>query len=111
MRIALLNDTHFGVRNDSEAFRQYQLDFFDNQFFPFMQEHNIKNLIHLGDVVDRRKFINHQTASVFRKRFFDRLYEEQIDTHIIIGNHDTYFKNTNEVNAIENLYTTFDKSN
>ena len=111
MRIALLNDTHFGVRNDSEAFRQYQLDFFDNQFFPFMQEHNIKNLIHLGDVVDRRKFINHQTASVFRKRFFDRLYEEQIDTHIIIGNHDTYFKNTNEVNAIENLYTTFDKRN
>ena len=111
MRIALLNDTHFGVRNDSEAFRQYQLDFFDNQFFPFMQEHNIKNLIHLGDVVDRRKFINHQTASVFRKRFFDRLYEEQIDTHIIIGNHDTYYKNTNEVNAIENLYTTFDKRN
>ena len=111
MKIALLNDTHFGVRNDSEAFRNYQLDFFDNQFFPFMQENNIKNLIHLGDVVDRRKFINHQTASVFRKRFFDRLYEEQIDTHIIIGNHDTYFKNTNEVNAIENLYTTFDKRN
>ena len=76
-----------------------------------MQDNNIKHLIHLGDVVDRRKFINHQTAAVFRKRFFDRLYEEQIDTHIIIGNHDTYFKNTNEVNAIENLYTTFDKRN
>ena len=111
MRIALLNDSHFGVRNDSQAFQNYQLDFFDNQFFPYMQDNNIKNLIHLGDVVDRRKFINHQTASVFRKRFFDRLYEEQIDTHIIIGNHDTYFKNTNKVNAIENLYTTFDKRN
>ena len=111
MKIALLNDSHFGVRNDSQAFQNYQLKFFDEQFFPYMQEHGIKNLIHLGDVVDRRKFINHQTASVFRKRFFDRLYEEQIDTHIIIGNHDTYFKNTNEVNAIENLYTTFDKRN
>ena len=111
MLIALLNDSHFGVRNDSQAFQNYQLKFFDEQFFPFMQENNIKTLIHLGDVVDRRKFINHQTASIFRKRFFDRLYEEQIDTHIIIGNHDTYFKNTNEVNAIENLYTTFDKRN
>ena len=111
MKIALLNDSHFGVRNDSQAFQNYQLDFFDNQFFPYMQDNNIKNLIHLGDVVDRRKFINHQTASIFRKRFFDRLYEEQIDTHIIIGNHDTYYKNTNEVNAIENLYTTFDKRN
>tara|TARA_A100000164_G_scaffold89170_1_gene77014 strand:- start:1517 stop:2578 length:1062 start_codon:yes stop_codon:yes gene_type:complete len=111
MKIALLNDTHFGVRNDSEAFRNYQLRFYNEIFFPYMQQHNINTLIHLGDVVDRRKFINFQTASIFRKQFFNRLYEEQIDTHIIIGNHDTYFKNTNEVNAIENLYTTFDKKN
>ena len=111
MKIALLNDTHFGARNDSEAFRNYQIDFFENQFFPYIKEHNIKTLIHLGDVVDRRKFINHQTASVFRKKFFDKLWQEKIDTHIIIGNHDTYYKNTNEVNAVENLYTSFDGQN
>jgi len=111
MKIALLNDTHFGVRNDSDSFRDYQLDFLNNQFFPYIKEHNITTLIHLGDVVDRRKFINHQTASVFRKHFFDRLWKEKIDTHIIIGNHDTYFKNTNEINAIENLYTSFDGQN
>ena len=109
MKIAILNDTHFGVRNDSESFRSYQLKFYNEIFFPYLKKHNIKTLIHLGDVVDRRKFINFQTASIFRKQFFDRLYEEKIDTHIIIGNHDTYFKNTNEVNAIENLYTSFDK--
>ena len=111
MKIALLNDTHFGVRNDSEAFRKYQLKFYNEIFFPYMEENKIKTLVHLGDVVDRRKFINFQTASVFRKQFWDRLYEDQIDTHIIIGNHDTYFKNTNDVNAIENLYTSFDKRN
>ena len=109
MKIALLNDSHFGVRNDSEAFRNYQLRFFDEIFFPYLKEHNIKTFVHLGDVVDRRKFINFQTASIWRKKFWDRLYEEQIDTHIIIGNHDTYYKNTNEVNAIENLYTSFDR--
>ena len=111
MKIALLNDTHFGARNDSEAFRNYQTDFLENQFFPYLKEHNITTLIHLGDVVDRRKFINHQTASIFRKKFFDRLWQEKIDTHIIIGNHDTYYKNTNEVNAVENLYTSFDGQN
>ena len=111
MKIALLNDSHFGVRNDSEAFRNYQLRFFDEIFFPYLKEHNIKTFVHLGDVVDRRKFINFQTASIWRKKFWDRLYEEQIDTHIIIGNHDTYFKNTNDVNAIENLYSSFDKRN
>ena len=111
MKIAILNDTHFGVRNDSEAFRNYQVDFYRDQFFPYLKEHNIKTLIHLGDVVDRRKFINHQTAAIFRREFFDVLWKEKIDTHIIIGNHDTYFKNTNEVNAVENLYTSFDGIN
>jgi hypothetical protein len=28
----------------------------------------------------------------------------EFDTHIIIGNHDTFYKNTNSVNAIEELY-------
>jgi len=111
MKIAILNDTHFGVRNDSEAFRNYQLKFYNEIFFPYIEKHNIKTLIHLGDVVDRRKFINFQTASIFRKQFFDRLWKQKIDTHIIIGNHDTYFKNTNEVNAIDNLYTSFDGVN
>ena len=99
MKIAILNDTHFGVRNDSEAFRKYQLRFYNEIFFPYLEKNNIKTLIHLGDVVDRRKFINFQTASIYRQQFWDRLYKEKIDTHIIIGNHDTYYKNTNEVNS------------
>ena len=111
MKIAILNDTHFGVRNDSEAFRNYQLKFFNDIFFPYLKKHNIKTIVHLGDVVDRRKFINFETASTFKEHFWDILWKEKLDTHIIIGNHDTYFKNTNEVNAIENLYTSFDGKN
>jgi DNA repair exonuclease SbcCD nuclease subunit len=29
---------------------------------------------------------------------------KEFDTHIIIGNHDTFYKNTNSVNAVEELY-------
>ena len=75
MKIALLNDTHFGARNDSPAFLDYFMRFYNEIFFPYCKENNIKTLIHLGDVVDRRKFINHQTASIFRKEFFDRLWK------------------------------------
>jgi hypothetical protein len=103
MKIALLNDTHFGCRNDSPAFIEYQNRFYNEIFFPYLQQYNINTLIHLGDVVDRRKFINHNTAHNFKKVFFNRLEELNIDTHIIIGNHDTYYKNTNEVNALQNL--------
>tara|TARA_Y100000004_G_scaffold47555_1_gene52304 strand:+ start:2810 stop:3856 length:1047 start_codon:yes stop_codon:yes gene_type:complete len=103
MKIALLNDTHFGCRNDSPAFLEYQNLFYDDVFFPYLEENNIKCLIHLGDVVDRRKFINHKTAHNFRRKFWSKLYKNNIESHIIIGNHDTYYKNTNEVNALTNL--------
>ena len=103
MKIALLNDTHFGCRNDSPHFINYQNKFYEEQFFPYLIKNNIKCLVHLGDVVDRRKFINHNTAHNFKKIFWDRLRELDIETHVILGNHDTYYKNTNEVNALENL--------
>ena len=50
MKIALLNDTHFGARNDSPAFLEYFMRFYNEQFFPYLEKNNIKTLIHLGDV-------------------------------------------------------------
>jgi hypothetical protein len=103
VKIALLNDTHFGCRNDSPAFIEFQNKFYNDLFFPYLQKENITTLIHLGDVVDRRKFINHNTADNFKRVFWNKLDELGIDTHVIIGNHDTYYKNTNVVNALQNL--------
>ena len=111
MKIALLNDTHFGARNDSPAFLEYFMRFYNEQFFPYLEKNNIKTLIHLGDVTDRRKFINFKTAHAFRQKFMKMLWEMKVDTHIIVGNHDTYFKNTNEVNSVSELCTTYDGVN
>ena len=108
MKIALLNDTHFGARNDSLIFDDYFHKFYDKIFFPYIRKHNIKTLIHLGDVVDRRKYINYRIAHNFRHKFLHRLWDEKIDTHIIIGNHDIYFRNTNKINAVQELCTTPD---
>ena len=37
MKIALLNDTHFGARNDSNIFDEYFYKFYDNIFFPYLK--------------------------------------------------------------------------
>jgi hypothetical protein len=103
MKIALINDTHWGARNDSPAFINYFNRFYDEVFFPYLQDNNINTLIHLGDVVDRRKFINHNTAYNFKLKFWDKVEQLKLDTHILLGNHDTYYKNTNTVNALQNL--------
>jgi len=110
MKIALLNDTHFGARNDNPAFVKYFNRFYDEIFFPYLIQNDIKTLIHLGDVVDRRKFINFNTAHNFQENFWKRLWDLKIDTHIILGNHDTYYKNTNKVN-FTHLIKTFDGQN
>ena len=35
----------------------------------------------------------------------------KIDTHMLIGNHDIYYRNTNKVNAVKELCTTPDGVN
>ena len=111
MKIALLNDTHFGVRNDSMIFDDFLHKFYEEVFFPYLEKHNIKTLIHLGDVVDRRKYINFRVADNFRKKFLNKLWDMKIDTHMLIGNHDIYFKNTNSVNSLQQLCTAPDGVN
>ena len=106
MKIALITDTHWGARGDSPTFLKYFRKFYDNIFFPYLEKHNIKTCIHLGDVVDRRKYINFKILNDLRTNFIERLWEMGVDTHIIIGNHDTFHKNTNELNSIEEIFTT-----
>ena len=106
MRVALLNDTHFGARNDSHAFLEYFFKFYDNIFFPYLEEHGIDTVVHLGDIVDRRKFINYIILNRFKTDFIYKLKKMGIDFHVIIGNHDVPYRNTNKINAMQELFGT-----
>ena len=104
MRIAILTDTHFGARNDSQQFLDYFLGFIENQFLPECEKQNIDTILHLGDLMDRRKFVNFNTLNQVRERFIEKLEERNIAMYCLIGNHDTYYKNTNEVNSLTELF-------
>jgi predicted phosphodiesterase len=103
MKIALLNDTHCGVRGDMIEMSNYQGRFYNEVFFPYLDEHNINHIIHLGDYFDRRKYINFASMKANIKHFIDPMTERGITMDLILGNHDTYYKNTNEVNSPELL--------
>lgn len=108
MRIALINDTHAGARGDSLVFNEFFFKFWENTFFPYLKEHNIDTICHLGDVVDRRKFINFVILNSWRNRFFDYLKQNNITMHVMVGNHDVTFKNSNELNAMQELFSDYD---
>lgn len=103
MKLAIINDTHFGIRNDSPYFLEKSLEYFETHFFPYLKENNIKTVLHLGDLFDRRKYINFHTLAQVRERFFNVLKELDVKIYITIGNHDTYFKNTNDLNSLTQL--------
>jgi len=107
MKIALITDTHFGARSDSLPFDNFFRKFYHDVFFPTLTQQHITTVIHLGDCFDRRKYINFNILKNCRNYFFDRLEENGIVVHMLTGNHDTYFKNTNEVNSPDLLLSDY----
>ena len=103
MKIALINDTHFGARNDNPNYANYFYKFWENIFFPYLKEHNINHIVHLGDVLDRRKFVSYRIAKNFRERFILPFQALDIELHALVGNHDIFYKNTNDVNSLQEL--------
>ena len=101
MKIAILTDTHCGIRNSSEVFLDNAEDFYTNIFFPECEKHGVKQILHLGDYYDHRKFVNFKALNQNRRVFLDQLRKNNMTMDIIPGNHDTYYKNTNELNALK----------
>ena len=99
MKLCILGDTHFGARGDSLDFHKYFQKFYDEVFFPYLIENDIKAVFQMGDLFDRRKFINFNSLYLSRKYFFEKCERLGIQLHTLIGNHDVAYKNTLEVNS------------
>ena len=107
MKVALITDQHFGARNDSSHFLDFYEKFYRESFFPKLAEEKVDSVLILGDTFDRRKYMNFYTLKRAKEMFFEPLSQLGVQVHILAGNHDTYFKNTNEVNSVELLLTEY----
>ena len=103
MKVAIITDQHFGARNDSVHFLDFYEKFYKETFFPKLREEKVQAVLILGDTFDRRKYMNFYTLKRAKEMFFEPLAYLGIDVHILAGNHDTYFKNTNDVNSVDLL--------
>ena len=101
MKIVILNDTHCGIRNSSEIFLNNSEQFYNNVFFPECEKHSVKQIVHLGDYYDHRKFVNFKALNHNRRIFLDQIRKRGMSMDIIPGNHDTFYKNTNELNSLK----------
>lgn len=103
MKVAIITDQHFGARNDSTHFLDYYEKFYRDTFFPKLKGEGIDTVLILGDTFDRRKYVNFYSLKRTKEMFFEPLQKMGIEVHMLAGNHDTYFKNTNDVNSVRLL--------
>ena len=105
MKIAIITDTHYGARKGSKHLHDYFEKFYDDVFFPTLEEQGITTVVHMGDAFDSRKSIDYQSLEWSKRVVFEKL--QKYDVHMIVGNHDCYYKNTNNVNSPELLLQTY----
>ena len=106
MKIAIITDQHFGARKNSKLFHDYFLKFYEDVFFPTLEKEGIDTIIDMGDTFDSRKGIDFSALSWAKDHYYDRLRDYTI--HTIVGNHTAYYKNTNDVNAVDLLLREYD---
>ena len=106
MKVAIITDQHFGCRKNSKLFHDYFLKFYNNIFFPTLEKEGITTIIDMGDTFDSRKGIDFSALSWAKNNYYDRLTDYTI--HTIVGNHTAYYKNTNDVNAVDLLLREYD---
>jgi len=108
MKVAIITDQHFGARKNSKHFHEYFLRFYNDIFFPTLEETGITTIVDMGDTFDSRKGIDFSSLSWAKNNYYDRLRDMGCTIHSIVGNHTAYYKNTNDVNAIDLLLAEYD---
>ena len=108
MKVAIITDQHFGARKSSKFFHDYFKKFYDNVFFPYLKENKITTIVNMGDTFDNRRNIDISSLEWAKVNYFDPLREMGITIHTVIGNHDIYYKNTNDVNSVNLLLKEYD---
>ncbi|MCP4762910.1 MAG: hypothetical protein GY870_14115 [archaeon] len=99
--IALITDTHYGHSSHSKKIFNRQMEFFEKQFFPFIEkgtEKKIRHVIHGGDLMHDRDFTNNYIMGQLKTRFFQWFIDNQVHLYLLVGNHDCVFKNRIDVN-------------
>ena len=103
MKIAIITDQHFGCRKNSKHFHDYFLKFYNNVFFPTLEKEGITTIVDMGDTFDSRKGVDFSSLAWAKNNYYDRLEKMGCQIHTIVGNHTAYYKNTNDVNAVDLL--------
>ena len=97
--IAILADVHFGYSN--YEFLDSELRFFREVMIPELKRRGIKKIIQLGDLFENRRHLDVYVMNKIHDLFENDL--KDFDIYIFFGNHDVFYKNSNEIHSFKFL--------
>lgn len=103
MRIAIIGDTHFGVRSGDQHFLEFQKQWFDQILFPYLAENDIDVVIQTGDFFDNRQYIKLNIIHEMLEWFVPKIDALGIKWYSLVGNHDCFYRDNNAIHAQELL--------
>lgn len=107
MKVCIISDQHFGARKGSKFLHDYFKKFYNEVFFPYLKDNDIKVVIDMGDTFDNRRNIDLWSLEWAKENYYNKLRDLGITVHTIVGNHTAYYKNTNSVNSVNLLLSEY----
>lgn len=86
------------------------MKFIETQFFPYILKNKIKFVVCCGDFFHSRERIDWYILNEVKKRIFQWFDDNNIDFHILTGNHDTYNKNSIDCNSLTETVKAFKRT-
>lgn len=107
MKIFLISDTHFGIKNSSQKWLNVMTEWWEKHLIPTLKNEMEDGdlLLHLGDLFDIRTHTNELIRSTVVDLINNTLTKIPKNSHfyILAGNHDVYFKNSNKISSLDPL--------
>lgn len=98
--ILLITDSHIGARSGSRYFRQYFREYLLDVLIPFIEENNIKTVLHGGDFFDNRSSLSLSDIDFVINEFIPAFRQTGAHMTMVAGNHDVAYRNTNRINSL-----------
>jgi DNA repair exonuclease SbcCD nuclease subunit len=90
MKICIIGDMHFNIKNGNKVFQKNIKKFCDDVLFPYLFKNSINVVLQSGDLFDSRTNTHSEGLKNSKECFFDKLKNNNIDLHLILGNHCKY---------------------
>ena len=99
MKTILVSDIHLGHQKNDDIWLNQAKRLFDN-IIDTCHKMDIDCICILGDFFNDRKSIGVKTINTALD-IADKLYENNIEVYMIVGNHDAFYKNSLEINGLK----------